>query len=681
MGPYSSNSRGLGRLADYLFQRRGALRVGVAAMLFVFRAAFCGAQDIKLNVTYVCNGEREYVESCNIRDTSDTSTCMVAHPDKPQHNGFMVYTYETRGALKKLFPTCKQPTAQEQAAADAFAKKQQANYAAAVQKANPPVNAAPVQAGGVAAGSVAGVAPPKNAEERAMRRCVSSGRLPATCTGNSLLGAFGQMIGQFLPSLNKEPAPGPDMAGAYEGAGNWRLDFIDGGVLVNCSFLSPNEEMYTIDFKTGRPTITIDTRPKPLVLTLRADGDIVGPGPVTIDGVVAGGSSGGGSTPGHTETHDVTTHEQINSYQVNAGNAGQVTNTGGGTYDLATTTTQSTYVPGTYTAPQTTFVPKRATCPAINVSTKGAGTGVQTMQTNLLKGIFNDGNTGPATPAGIRMHGIFASASTGFSAQFFPESVILGCGPDSARAYPYTVMTEGGKAAIKVEAPDHPLMLAFRPDGSLDAGSGPYQVHGRIVTGQNDNDDFTFAPMERTCNLAVLTPSKEIPFTGGATTTPMMVASASSPGGGGGGGLSTPQAPLGNATLTVVAGFPAQAGVPNPLAGRPFVLLRESYGDALAKGGVSVPAGVSPYKYAGTACGQKTSDCPKVSAAITASAASAVRADASGSATFPGVPPGTYYLMISAILNQKPVVWGQAVQLKPGANSITLDHRNATPLN
>jgi hypothetical protein len=523
---------------------------------------------------------------------------------------------------------------------------------------------------------LAQVAPPKNAEERAMRRCVSSGRLPATCTGNSLLGAFGQMLSSVLPSVAKEPAPGPDMAGAYQGAGNWRLDFIDGGVLVNCSFLSPNQEYYTIDFKTGRPTITIDTRPKPLVLTLRADGTIVGPpGPVTIDGVVAEGSSGGGTTAGHTETHDVTTHERINSYQVNGGNAGQVTNTGGGTYDLATTPQQSTYVPGTSSAPTISFAPRRATCSAINVSTKGAATGVQTMQTNLLKGMFSDGDTGPPTPAGIRMHGIFAAASTGFSAQFFPESVILGCGPDAARAYPYTVVADGGKAAIKVDAPDHPLMLAFRPDGSLDAGSGPYQVHGRIVTGQNDNGDFTFVPMETTCNLAVLTPSKDIPSSGGAAAAATMTASA-----GGGGGLSTPQAPLGNATLSIVSGLPAQAGAQNPLAGRPYILLRESYGDALAKGGVAVPAGVSPYKYAGMACGNKTPDCPKVSAAVQASAASAVRADANGSGTFPGVP-GTYYLMISAIVNQKPMVWGQAVQLKAGANTLKLDAQTAMPLN
>src|SRR5580698_2927151 len=71
------------------------------------------AQDIKLNATYVCNGERMYVESCNIRDLSDTATCQVAHPDRPQHNGFMAYTTETRGSLKKLLPTCTQPTAKE----------------------------------------------------------------------------------------------------------------------------------------------------------------------------------------------------------------------------------------------------------------------------------------------------------------------------------------------------------------------------------------------------------------------------------------------------------------------------------------------------------------------------------------------------------------------------------------
>jgi hypothetical protein len=312
------------------------------------------------------------------------------------------------------------------------------------------------------------------------------------------------------------------------------------------------------------------------------------------------------------------------------------------------------------------------------------------MQTDLLKSLFNDGDKGPPTPPGIRMHGIYAAA-TGFSVQFFPESVILGCGPDSARAYPYTVVADGTKAGIKIDAPDHPLTLGFAPNNSLDPGSGPYQVHGRIVIGQNDNGDFTFAPLEQTCNLAVLAASKIIPSGGGVAATiassasPATASSAGTPAtpacANGPATLSTPAAPLGNATLSIVSGFPAQPGVPNPLAGRPYVLLRDSYATALAKGGISVPPGVSPYKYVGMVCASRTPDCQKILDTINKNAASAVRADANGAGTFPGVMPGTYCLMISAVYNKQPLIWGQAVQLKAGSNSLKLDQSNATPLN
>jgi hypothetical protein len=615
--------------------------------------ATLSAQDLQKNVVYVCNGERLVIDSCNIRDLSDTSTCMVGHPDTVLPNGLMKYTYETRGALKKLLPTCKQPSAEEIAHAKAFEKKQNDLYEANVKKAN---EANPQPTAGnpqPAAANGSLVRPPRTPEERAMRRCVSSGRLVATCTGNSLLGAFGQMLSSVLPSASKEPAPGPEMAGVFQGAGNWRLDFIDGGVLVNCSTLSPNQESYTLEFKNGRTVLTIDTTPKPLVLTFRPDGTIVGPGPVTIDGVVAAGYVSGA-----------------------AGTNAQYKDQFGNLYDAA-----GNRVPGSDNAGHTVFSHRTATCPALNLTSKGAGTGVQTMQTDLLKSMFNDGDKGPPTPPGIRMRGIFA-ASTGFSVQFFPESAILGCGPDAARAYPYTVVADSTRAHVKIDAPDHPLTLAFEPDGSLDAGSGPYQVHGRIVTGQNNDGDFTFAPMELTCNLGILTASKQIPAVGGNPVT--MVASTGAPAAGsanGGGTLSTPAAPLGNAALSIVSGFPAAPGTPNPLAGRPYVLLRDSYANALAKGGVSVPPGMSPYKYAATACASRTPDCQRITDAIKADAASAVRADANGSATFPGVPPGSYYLMISTRYNNQPIIWGQAVQLKPGQNSLTLDQTNATLLN
>lgn len=618
-------------------------------------------QDIKLNVTYVCKGERLYVESCNIRDLSDTATCQVAHPDRPQHNGFMAYTTETRGSLKKLLPTCTQPTAAEIAKEEAFNKKQQEIYAAEVAKANPqPASPGPGTGWQAGPGSQAAQndqmpAPPKDPQERAMRRCVSSGRLPATCTGNSLLGMFSGMISQVLPGIDKQAAPGPVMAGVFAGAGNWRLDFVDGGVLVNCAFLSPNQESYRLDFGSGRAALIISTTPKPLVLALKADGTLAGPpGPVVINGVVAAGYHEG-MAPGAV-------------YKDAEGNQ----------YDAAQNKISGP-VPG-----YTTFAPRQATCVAPVLSSKDTGPGIQTMQTDLLKTMFG-GDKGPPTPPGIRMQGIFAAA-TGFSVEFFPESVILGCGPDAARAYPYTVTANGGGAVVKIDAPDHPLTLVFRRDGSLDPGAtGPYQVHGRIVVGQDDNGDFTFAPMEQTCNLAVLAPAKQIPMTGGTASAPMM-ASAGRPGpdtaaGNGGGGISTPGAPLGNAMLSIVSGFPALPGVANPLAGRPYVLLRMSYADTIAQAGITVPQGMTVYKFVGMACGTRTPDCQKSMDAIKASAISAVRADTSGNGTLPGVPAGTYYLMISALYNGKSLVWGQAVNLKPGANSITLGVSNATPLN
>src|SRR5271154_7461884 len=107
---------------------RLTLKICAAMLLTLFAAALCNAQDIIVGVTYVCNGEHIYLEGCNIRDTSDTSTCMVAHPDHLTPTGLNTYTSMTRGALKKLLPTCQQPTAKQLAAAKAFQKKQEDNY-------------------------------------------------------------------------------------------------------------------------------------------------------------------------------------------------------------------------------------------------------------------------------------------------------------------------------------------------------------------------------------------------------------------------------------------------------------------------------------------------------------------------------------------------------------------------
>jgi hypothetical protein len=96
---------------------------------------------------------------------------------------------------------------------------------------------------------------------------------------------------------------------------------------------------------------------------------------------------------------------------------------------------------------------------------------------------------------------------------------------------------------------------------------------------------------------------------------------------------------------------------------------------------MTVPPCMSPYKFVANTCASRTPDCQKIIDAVKADAASAVRADTNGSGILPGVAPGTYYLMISTRYNNQGLIWGQAIKLNPGPNSIKLDPLNATPIN
>jgi hypothetical protein len=642
--------------------------LGISLLMGLTLGAIASAQDLQLHVTYVCDGARLFIENCNLQNLSDTANCFVGHPDTILSNGMMKYTNETRGSLKKLLPTCKQPSAEEIAKEKAFTKKVQDKQEALRKEAEAKLDAPPASGGAGGGGSgFGGPVKPQTPEQKKLNRCITAGRLPASCTGNSLLGAFSDMVAQVLPSVAKEPPPGLNMAGVFEGAGNWRLDFIDGGVLVNCSFLSPNQENYRIEFKNGRTVIVIDTKPKALVVTLTADGNIVGPGPLQIDGVVASGYSGSDPSSYSGGYHDA------NGTLISNGNAASGA---GPVYDSGGNRVYGAINGGTGHA---TFSSRRATCPALNLSTKGAGVGIQTMQTDLLKTMFG-GDKGAPTPPGLRMHGSYG-AQTGFSAEFYPESVIVACG-EPARAYPYQVVANGGQTAIKVLDPGHPLLLNVKVDGTLDPGSGSYLVHGRRITGQNNDGDFTFAPLETTCNLGVLMPGATASAPPPAVTT-VSNAPANGPGGGPVRPAAMPAGAVvpGNAILAFTSGMAAaQAGGANPLAGRAFVLLRDSFDNVLAKGGFPVPAGVAPYRAMLMACAQRAPACQTASNAINAASAAGVRADATGKATLPGVAPGTYYLMGSTVAGGQILLWDVKVELRGGANTIALSQGNATPV-
>lgn len=145
--------------------------------------------------------------------------------------------------------------------------------------------------------------------------------------------------------------------------------------------------------------------------------------------------------------------------------------------------------------------------------------------------------------------------------------------------------------------------------------------------------------------------------------------------------LSTPSAPTGNAVLLVTSGLSAQTGGQNPLAGHTFVLMNQSYEAVLAGAGIQAPPGVSPVKGYLTACMNHQPACQVGIAATNSSTVSGARADASGKAQLPGVPPGTYYFFCLGSYNKQLFKWDFKVQLKPGANSVTLDQHNAVAVN
>lgn len=528
----------------------------------------------------------------------------------------------------KLMAQSKQQSAQvHQQAVQATQAQQQKEQAAAQQWANGMQQ------------RMAQSQQPQDPETRKMNRCVAAGRLPATCLGNGLMGSLmgnvNGLLSSVAPGVVGKEVTGPQMSGAFAGSG-WRLEFSDASVGVSCADMSSNSHSYTIAIVNNRAILTISSTPKDIVLLISGD-TLTGAGPVAVDGTIPLGAHEGYDYTGKQAT--------VYEYQ-------RVTRT----------------------------------CPKPVLTSKGAGPGVVDAEANLLKGMFSDGDTGTPTPPGLRMHGSYASP-TGFSVDFYPESVIIGCGPDAARAYPYSVDANGAQAAIKIAAPDHPLTLAMKPDGSLDPGTGPYQVHGRTITGKDNNDDFTFAPLEVTCNLGVLKPGPipggYVPATGGgasvtSTATPATnpaptatPASAPRP--------STSQPALsGNAVLSVASGIP---GSPNPLAGHAFVLLRDNLETTLARGGFQVPAGASAYKTMIMACANKQPTCQTAINALNANTATGIRIGPDGRGTFSGVPPGSYYVMGAAPLSGHPFLWDYRVDLKSGTNTVTLSQSNATPVN
>jgi hypothetical protein len=141
-----------------------------------------------------------------------------------------------------------------------------------------------------------------------------------------------------------------------------------------------------------------------------------------------------------------------------------------------------------------------------------------------------------------------------------------------------------------------------------------------------------------------------------------------------------------NAVLTITSGFAAQPGTVNPLASKPLILFRESFGEFLKRKGTfqapqSSPTRVPPLGIWAYACQAGSPVCKQALYEMQPLSAGEVKTDVGGRGVLPAVLPGTYDLFSLAPYNVRLFVWDLRIDLKPGANSVTLDQRNSAPLN
>jgi hypothetical protein len=284
-------------------------------------------------------------------------------------------------------------------------------------------------------------------------------------------------------------------------------------------------------------------------------------------------------------------------------------------------------------------------------------------------------NLDKAPSPGLRMSGRYAGQQ-GFSVTFHPESATVACG-DAERAHEYSIQKNANQILLKIRDDTSPITLQWKPDGSLFADS-TVQVNGRVIVGTTEDpkNPFIFAPKIGRCAVGTLVaggPANPSVATSTAISGAAPSATTNTAAAG-----ATPAA--GNASLSMAPGFATEPGVDNPLAGRTMMLLKDSFDNIVRKSGIQIPAGTSAYHAFEAECQKGPKECKKLLSAVSGQSAANVKLDNDGKATFPSVAAGTYYVFGAIQYNKQPMLFDLKIDLKPGANSVTLGERNATPI-
>jgi hypothetical protein len=502
----------------------------------------------------------------------------------------------------------------------------------------------------------------------ATRRCLELGGTPSGCMGKGFMSGFMDLVG-----VNTEEIVGPGRAGvilfgAYKNPGTtMSLGFgAETVTLGGCGKLVPGGHAYTLEKRPGSLRVTVENEPHPIVLTMRLDGGLTGPGLIDVKGSII------------TGYHNVTETLYMNGQPVVDASCGGV---------CSKTTSVADYAPkierctiGSLAAP-----PPPKPAPA-NAQPAG-DSGILGMLTGFVDSIGVGGGGEP----GLRMTGKYGGGM--LLLDFSAGTVTLDCGQAHVRQ-PYTVENTPNQLLIHVENSGGPFTLAVEPNNTL-RGSGSTSVNGRLVTGMN-GDNVAFAPHSERCDVAALSPKTgSAPTTHTSSSTAVAVntpsalpaaepavrpsatveaASSERP------AVAPASAPStevrASMRVAIAADFPSGS---NPMVGQSVMVMRERMDEVLRKLGVAIPTNATPgqaMQTLATTC--KATNCRAVIDGMGHYFVTTVKLDAAGKATLSAqAATGPYSFFAFVRTPNGSMVWDIPANLRAGDNAITLTATNA----
>ena len=302
-----------------------------------------------------------------------------------------------------------------------------------------------------------------------MRRCLELGGSQLECFGKGFSKGMFAMLGVDNEVLfgTKPRHNGLAIGSAYQGTNGILLAFSEDTVGIRgCGGLTTAGGSYTVTPRGKEYVIQVLSKPRPFVVTLGAEGNMTGPGPTDIEGLVQVG-----------EKHYTVTTRRVSDWQI-VGSHDQV---------------------------EPVYADRIERC-TIGPNLRSTGPAASGDMTNLVTTMFAAmGNKSAQKevktyPAGVRMLGAYTDAG-GLKITFALEGAVLDCGEAHAGRQ-YVVQNDGTSVRVVIDNVGTPIMLSLRPDGSL-LGNGITNVDGRMMTGMAGTE-VTYKPVHTSCPVGSL---------------------------------------------------------------------------------------------------------------------------------------------------------------------------------